>query len=625
MLSPKRGKSGFWDRQTGGLTPTKFARTAGGSLDVIQRLRREAVLEGHEGCVNTVSFNSTGELLFSGSDDRQIIVWDWEAKQKKLAYDSGHHNNVFQARPMPFTHDRTVVTCAADGEVRVGTISESGACETRRLGKHRYRAHKLAIEPGSPHMFLSTGEDGFVKHFDLREDNHTRMFRCGPVDPARRAHSPALGGRGTVGLNSVVINPRNTNQFAVGGSDQYARLYDLRRPAGGSLLQEDDPLATFCPPHLESNERSVHITCVAISQQEEVLVSYNDELVYLFQPNQSREARLRTSAEAPIVRTTVAESLRTDRRAESPMDENVAGPSDALNGSIDGVKEEGKRTWIGGLRRRRGRPDDDDEEDDDVSEPSSSGEPGKRASRRSPTKRRRDAREDPSPDAGEVQSYRGHRNAQTIKGVSFFGPSCEYVMSGSDCGRIFIWEKRTGRLVNLLKGDNHVVNCLEPHPGATILATSGIDSDIKIWTPTADEPQGLPADAEKIMEANTRRRQDRLSPLRTITPAVLLRILNLRRRAAELQGSGGEDEDREVFVFGSESDADVDDDEDDDDEDDDDDDDDDASDSEEEYGEGEQGGEGTAPRPAEEPRAEERREERRRRPTRVREEDCAVQ
>jgi hypothetical protein len=53
---------------------------------------------------------------------------------------------------------------SADMQVRVGTISESGGCETRRLGKHKYRAHKLAIEPGSPHMFLSTGEDGFVKH-----------------------------------------------------------------------------------------------------------------------------------------------------------------------------------------------------------------------------------------------------------------------------------------------------------------------------------------------------------------------------------------------------------------------------------------------------------------------------
>lgn len=53
--------------------------------------------------------------------------------------------------------------------------------------------------------------------FDLREENHTRMFRCGPVDPARRAHSSAAVSKGTVGLNSVVINPRNPNQFAVGG------------------------------------------------------------------------------------------------------------------------------------------------------------------------------------------------------------------------------------------------------------------------------------------------------------------------------------------------------------------------------------------------------------------------
>lgn len=103
------------------------------------------------------------------------------------------------------------------------------------------------------------------------------------------------------------VNSQDLKPFFLfpSSSDQYARLYDLRRPAGGSLLQEDDPLATFCPPHLESNERSVHITCVAISQQEEVLVSYNDELVYLFQPNQSREARARTSAEAPTIRTPV--------------------------------------------------------------------------------------------------------------------------------------------------------------------------------------------------------------------------------------------------------------------------------------------------------------------------------
>lgn len=28
------------------------------------------------------------------------------------------------------------------------------------------------------------------------------------------------------------------------------------------------------------------------------------------------------------------------------------------------------------------------------------------------------------------------------------------------------------------------VNCIEPHPNFPVLATSGLDSDIKIWMPT---------------------------------------------------------------------------------------------------------------------------------------------
>lgn len=37
-------------------------------------------------------------------------------------------------------------------------------------------------------------------------------------------------------------------------------------------------------------------------------------------------------------------------------------------------------------------------------------------------------------------------------------------MSGSDCGHIFIWDRETAKLVMLLEGDKHVVNCLQPHP-----------------------------------------------------------------------------------------------------------------------------------------------------------------
>jgi len=127
------------------------------------RMTQYGKLHGHDGCVNTVSFNPAGDLLVSGSDDTNIILWDWLAKTKRLVYPSGHHENVFHARVMPFTDDSTIVTVAADGQVRVGQLKE-GEVTTRLVGEHDSSVHKMAIEPGSPYIFYSCGEDGLVQH-----------------------------------------------------------------------------------------------------------------------------------------------------------------------------------------------------------------------------------------------------------------------------------------------------------------------------------------------------------------------------------------------------------------------------------------------------------------------------
>ncbi|EPY73834.1 hypothetical protein CB1_002523016 [Camelus ferus] len=59
--------------------------------------------------------------------------------------------------------------------------------------------------------------------------------------------------------------------------------------------------------------------------------------------------------------------------------------------------------------------------------------------------------------------YKGHRNSRTmIKEANFWGAN--FVMSGSDCGHIFIWDRHTAEHLMLLEADNHVVNCLQPHP-----------------------------------------------------------------------------------------------------------------------------------------------------------------
>jgi nuclear receptor interaction protein len=71
-------------------------------------------------------------------------------------------------------------------------------------------------------------------------------------------------------------------------------------------------------------------------------------------------------------------------------------------------------------------------------------------------------------------------------------------VSGSDCGHVFFWEKSTGRIVSILEADKHVVNCLQENPMFPVLASSGIDYDVKIWQPTLEQPQFSPQKIEKV-------------------------------------------------------------------------------------------------------------------------------
>ncbi|XP_026403114.1 DDB1- and CUL4-associated factor 8-like [Papaver somniferum] len=417
----RSGFSEIYQREIGLSQSRSFAHRITGSEAIVEQIDLYGKLNAHDGCVNTVHFNSTGDFIVSGSDDTQVIFWDWAAKSKRLAYSSGHSDNIFQARIMPFTDDRTVITSAADGQVRLGQVRENGEVETKRLGKHQGSVHNLAIEPGSPHIFYSCGEDGFVQQFDLRSCSSAKLFACSSLKENKRP--------GIIRLNAIVIDPRNPTYFAVGGYDGYARVYDIR-----SYQQEssssDSLVKAFCPPDLLGTD-NIHITGLAYSNSSELLVSYNDELVYLFQKNMG---------------------LGSNPHSVSP--ENL-----------------------------------------------------KRLDR--------------------SQVYSGHRNSQTVKGVSFFGHSDEYVVSGSDCGHIFIW-KKSGELVRLMVGDKHIVNCLVSHPFLPVLATSGIEKNVKIWVPMASDRSPLPENVKEIMEANKQGREDRSRI--TLTPDVIMHVLRLQRR-----------------------------------------------------------------------------------------------
>lgn len=41
-------------------------------------------------------------------------------------------------------------------------------------------------------------------------------------------------------------------------------------------------------------------------------------------------------------------------------------------------------------------------------------------------------------------------------------------------------------IVRALYGDTSIVNCIQPHPSACVVVSSGIDTAVKVWSPTPE-------------------------------------------------------------------------------------------------------------------------------------------
>ncbi|TRY79897.1 hypothetical protein TCAL_10045 [Tigriopus californicus] len=84
----------------------------------------------------------------------------------------------------------------------------------------------------------------------------------------------------------------------------------------------------------------------------------------------------------------------------------------------------------------------------------------------------------------------GHCNETTdIKQASFCGPcgQQDVIVAGSDGGSIFFWDKNTTNLIHVLASDSAVTNCVQPHPSQPLLASSGIDNVIRLWSPLPED------------------------------------------------------------------------------------------------------------------------------------------
>lgn len=134
--------------------------------------------------------------------------------------------------------------------------------------------------------------------------------------------------------------------------------------------------------------------------------------------------------------------------------------------------------------------------------------------------------------------YCGHCNTTTdIKEVNFWGPNGQFVMAGSDDAKIFIWDRKSENQVLTLSGDESIVNCLQPHPYTCLLASSGIDSVVKLWGPLAENENNslLVNDADKVADENQKRMNS--DPIETM-------LLSMGRSIRYLERQESDDEQR---------------------------------------------------------------------------------
>lgn len=145
----------------------------------------------------------------------------------------------------------------------------------------------------------------------------------------------------------------------------------------------------------------------------------------------------------------------------------------------------------------------------------------------------------PSPRIKKV--YTGHRNARTmIKECNFWGQ--DHVISGSDCGHIFIWDRKKGTIVNIIEADKHVVNCVQENPLYPVLASSGIDYDIKIFQPILQE---FETNLDSKIEMLTKRNKMMLNeikntifiPVQFMVPALRLFGANMRNNTRNISSN----------------------------------------------------------------------------------------
>ncbi|XP_011301763.1 DDB1- and CUL4-associated factor 6 isoform X2 [Fopius arisanus] len=256
---------------------TKLYSSSKASLQLIQRMSLLKRLKVHNGCVNSICWNSTGDLILSGSDDQHLVLTNTYNYKIQTDYKTSHRANIFSAKFLPGTGDHRIVSCSGDGIILYTDLMRKSETFNNQFTCHSGTTYEIATVPGEPHSFLSCGEDCSVRYFDLRIKTSCNTQRC--TDDILISCQRAV--------TALSVNPTTPHHLAIGCSDSTVRIYDRRMLnvrnlawAGGTNTSAV-PLSLFTVPEFEGN--SYRITSLSYSPDgNDVLVSYSSDHLYLF-------------------------------------------------------------------------------------------------------------------------------------------------------------------------------------------------------------------------------------------------------------------------------------------------------------------------------------------------------
>lgn len=496
----------------------------------IRSLRQTVTLKGHTGCVNRLRWNTAGSMLASVSDDCRLLLWDMrqalageEGDQSPVHdLDTGHVSNIFGVDFMYGQDDTHFITGAMDGQVIYHILDHPDLAKS--FSCHQHRVKSVLAHPADAHVYFSAGEDGTLRQYDTRTPQH----HCKDTILLKLQHTTTMSYNMPLGLKEIAIEPLEHNLVAVAASDQVIRVYDRRSLHVGTQSTSAKPVLAYSPCTLKTWMPSANH--VGFSPDgNRIIASFLGNNLYTFNIKGDPMPSLSYDLHTPSWKVAAAQEIKAEANDCFAMGD-FASAVESYNKAIG--LQMGDRHLNAVLHANRSSAFYSGARDDayhwalhdlltalywdpsytkaahkylQLLQAAGYREPFQQAvakyghslgpgtitsisSNPSDMAHVGDQEKPWSFDScmqyfqHDTRCFAGASNVMTDIKEAVFLSDGKYIACGSDDGHVFFYDAECSELLHVLSAGDEIVNCVQPHPSGTLIATSGIEDDIRVYT-----------------------------------------------------------------------------------------------------------------------------------------------